>query len=150
MASNVVTCVQCGREYAHVSTSRSGAKRCPACYRAPVITEAGEQKRVVSNNRIATQAGLPATLTLEQWLATLQDFSGRCAYCDDAPFALLEHFIPVSLGGGTTADNCVPACFACNHAKMKTRQVIPDETLERVRRYLSARATLIKATSSSA
>jgi len=59
---------------------------------------------------------LPATLTKEQWQATVAHFDDRCAFCG-GPWCLVEHATPVELGGGTTADNCLPACAPCNVRK---------------------------------
>ena len=75
-----------------------------------------EQRRVSHQCTRARKAGLPATLTMVEWLQTLIDFGGRCAYCS-GPFDDLEHYIPISQGGGTTAQNCVPACRYCNGSK---------------------------------
>jgi 5-methylcytosine-specific restriction endonuclease McrA len=41
----------------------------------------------------------------------------KCAYCGVRPYRVLEHFIPIGLGGGTTADNVLPACSRCNSTK---------------------------------
>jgi HNH endonuclease len=63
----------------------------------------------------------------------------------------LDHFIPFAMGGGTTVDNCVPACSYCNYTK---NSYDPDDygallltnnhhynikTIERVRSYLSGK-----------
>lgn len=53
-----------------------------------------------------------ATLTLIDWLTTLDYFDWHCAYCGTKPFQVLNHFVPLPLGG-TTPDNCVPSCYAC-------------------------------------
>ncbi|SRR6266487_740191 len=66
----------------------------------------------------AEQLGLPATLTVSQWIYTLKLFEGNCAYCQSRPGIILEHFIPLSLNtSGTTIGNCVPSCFSCNTKK---------------------------------
>jgi 5-methylcytosine-specific restriction endonuclease McrA len=68
--------------------------------------------------RRARIAGLPCTLTHEQWHETVECFDGRCAYCgkiENNPEQ--EHVTPVSAGGGYTQDNIVPACRACNRKK---------------------------------
>ena len=65
----------------------------------------------------ARKLNLPATLTPREWLDTLEYFGWRCAYCQQADFACLDHFVPIVKGGGTTQSNCVPACVACNSAK---------------------------------
>ena len=67
----------------------------------------------------AQKAGLPATLTIEEWDLTLDRFDRSCAYCG-APWVVLEHAQPIALGGGTTADNCLPACRVCNTRKRDT------------------------------
>lgn len=76
----------------------------------------GERQRVRSQILRAKQHNTPATLTLVEWLDTLAIFHWRCAYCYDK-YEALEHYIPVVHGGGTTKENCVPACFKCNSKK---------------------------------
>ena len=90
----------------------------------------------------ARDGGLLATLTVEQWLCTLEFFGGYCAYCQQKPGVVLEHFVPISLGGGTTVDNCVPSCYLCNTRKGNKHpddvELIPEGVLEEVRSYLAA------------
>src|SRR5258708_14547628 len=69
-----------------------------------------------------------ATLTLLEWLETLNYFHWQCAYCQAKPFQILSHYLPLP-GAGTTADNCVPACRRCGVAHK------PEN--ERVRSYLA-------------
>lgn len=76
-----------------------------------------ERHRVRAQVFRAKQAGVPATLTLKEWLDIVEGFHGLCAYCQRNPYVALEHFIPIVAGGGTTADNCVPSCTACNSKK---------------------------------
>jgi hypothetical protein len=76
----------------------------------------GERQRVRAQILRAKRAGVPATLTLPQWLETVNTFHNHCAYCN-GPYELMEHYIPVSEGGGTIQDNCVPGCFSCNAKK---------------------------------
>lgn len=101
-----------------------------------------ENRKVLAQLRRAMDNDLPATLTLRQWIATLKYYEGRCAYCQVRPYQAIEHFIPIHQGGGTTADNCVPACKSCNSAKGARH---PDEigessrspaAIARVRGYL--------------
>lgn len=96
----------------------------------------------------AIKHGLPATLTLRQWHETLNDFHGLCAYCQkyDARLksgVLIEHFIPIKLGGGTTRENCIPGCYTCNSKKRNVHpqdvvHLFPDGTVQRIQKYLSA------------
>ena len=64
----------------------------------------------------ARRAGLPATLTEEQWQQTLEHFSHLCAYCRKKPWRNVEHATSLP-SGGTTVDNCLPACSVCNALK---------------------------------
>ena len=74
--------------------------------------------RVQQARRRARKQGLPATLTVEQWLAIQVAYKHRCAYCGSKPKKLTQdHVVPLSKGGGTTPDNIVPACTSCNSRK---------------------------------
>jgi hypothetical protein len=103
------------------------------------IDLAREAQRVNSNNWQARNKGLQATLTLEEWLAILEKFQGLCAYCEHEPFSTLDHLIPFIAGGGTVAENCVPACRVCNSRKCSFRldtlegSISPEEYLAQVR-----------------
>lgn len=108
---------------------------CDACY--------GEIKRVKDQCRAAQKLGLVSDLTHEQWMQTLQYFKWRCAYCMKKDFQLIEHFIPLKLGGGTTISNCVPACIACNARKRDAHpDTIASPSLESVRGFLQAQISL--------
>ncbi len=86
---------------------------------------AGVKERIYQARKRAMQVGLPATLTVEQWLRTLEHFGWKCAYCRQRPGIIIEHFIPLSCAGsGTTVGNCVPACYACNSKKRNSH---PDD-----------------------
>ena len=73
--------------------------------------------KIVRQKKRAKDKGAEATLTIAQWAQKLRISQGRCHYCNTYigyRALTLEHLIPVSNGGGTTADNCVPACMGCN------------------------------------
>ncbi len=59
------------------------------------------------------------TLTLVEWLETLEYFHWRCAYCQEKPFQVMSHYRSLP-HGGTTADNCVPACRRCGQNQKHT------------------------------
>lgn len=119
-----------------------------ACY--PDLYEqqehGSEQKRKRESTKVqhhvnsAKRLGLPATLTLPEWMETLSYFEWKCAYCRKAPYAVLEHVQPIIAGGGTTAFNCVPACARCNLLKCDIPpELLPpgfDGALERIQQYL--------------
>ncbi len=112
--------------------------RCEAC-RQSKYNMLAEASRVFAQCSRARTRGLAATLTLAEWLKTLDDFQARCAYCG-GPFEVLEHFIPLIQGGGTTADNCLPACLSCNSTKSGyTPEQFTRNPLDQLRAYLASR-----------
>lgn len=110
---------------------------CYDCY--PIYRNLGAQ--VAQHLQRAVNANTPATLTLKQWAQAIAYFGQRCAYCQIRPFQVLEHFHPIALGGGTTEDNCVPACKSCNSKKGgahsdRLHLIFPKNTIERIQNYL--------------
>lgn len=92
---------------------RGPSIRCPR----PKPTLAEVMARLVSvHNQRAARVGQEATLTVRQWAGIIERFRHRCAYCP-ARSSALDHVVPIHLGGGTTAFNCVPACHRCNSRK---------------------------------
>ncbi len=106
---------------------------CEVCRRGNIHFE---RKRLYFQLARARKAGNPATLTLDQWLQTIKDFDMKCAYCGGS-YDVLEHFIPMSRGGGTTVDNCLPACNSCN--TMVSEERLKFKQQSRLREYLIAR-----------
>lgn len=84
---------------------------------ATKTTYSREAEKVKQHCHRARKLDLPATLTVDEWLETLEYFEWKCAYCRDGDYIILEHFIPLSMDGGTTQGNCVPACNSCNGVK---------------------------------
>jgi len=86
-----------------------------------------EKVRVHNQRRRARKANLPNTLTAAEWQYAIDYFHGYCAVCGRPPKDLFktrrvnaDHWIPLSKGGGTTADNIVPLCSGedgCNNRK---------------------------------
>jgi 5-methylcytosine-specific restriction endonuclease McrA len=110
-----------------------------------VIDSYRETNRVSRQRARARKAGQSATLTLDEWRETLRHYDLLCAYCQINKFRVLDHFIPLCLGGGTTADNCIPACDSCNdlkldmHPSMITSSEIFVEAVKRIQAYLETR-----------
>lgn len=71
-----------------------------------------EIDRVKSQMAKAHTFHLEATLTLLEWLEALEYFHWKCAYCEVTPFQVMSHIVPYP-HGGTTVDNCLPACYSC-------------------------------------
>lgn len=76
-----------------------------------------EMCNIQTQRRITRKKSLPSTLTFEQWENTKNYFGNKCAYCGKELHLTQEHFIPVSKGGGYTADNIIPSCQSCNSSK---------------------------------
>jgi 5-methylcytosine-specific restriction endonuclease McrA len=65
----------------------------------------------------AKKAGLPATLTKEEWGFCKVYFNYECAYCGNKTKLTKDHYIPALKGGGYTRNNILPACKSCNCRK---------------------------------
>ncbi len=68
----------------------------------------------------ARKMGTLGSHTFAEWMARVELFGWRCAYCDVAltPATLTkDHIIPLYRGGSNFAANLVPACKSCNSAK---------------------------------
>lgn len=98
-----------------------------------------ENSRVRSQVKRAIRYSCEATLTIDEWMDTLEFFDNKCGYCG-GPYEVLEHFIPLSCGGGTTKDNCVPSCVSCNSWKSNRdpsdKAIADDERMVRVKEYI--------------
>lgn len=133
-------CLLCSNTYIPKWNGNAGRKLkgglwlCPQCLSQKTAKAWGELREHLL---ISIRLGHEATLTMKQWQNTLDDFNLRCAYCLSNPYTLIEHFIPVSMGGGTTVKNCVPACHLCNTHKW--RNFLSVQQMERVGRYLAAK-----------
>lgn len=55
------------------------------------------------------------------WKSKVEAYDNRCIYCrrrpEEGQRISIDHFIPLSRGGGHTLDNLVPACIRCNTSK---------------------------------
>lgn len=79
-------------------------------------------------------------LTILEWFDTLRHYGFRCIYCRDV-YTDLDHYIPVSRGGLTTVDNCVPACGDCNSSKLAKmpREILLHDNAAEIEAYLKRR-----------
>jgi 5-methylcytosine-specific restriction endonuclease McrA len=135
-----IFCQICGKK-----TANSTDGYCYDCY--PIQRAYGSQ--VSTHLGRARAAATPATLTISQWVAVLEYFHGKCAYCQSRPSQVIEHFIPISLGGGTTAENCVPACQRCNNRKgnkppERLTEIFQSHAIERIKAYLQGDKARLK------
>jgi hypothetical protein len=80
-----------------------------------------EIDRVKSQVERAKMLDVEATLTLVDWLTILEVFDWKCAYCLERPFQVMSHVIPFP-SGGTTSENCVPACYSCSSSRREAKR----------------------------
>lgn len=73
--------------------------------------------KAACERRRARLNGVECTLTTVEWLALIEAWGRRCAYCRGEGRLTKDHVVPISKGGGHTMDNVVPACMPCNAAK---------------------------------
>lgn len=111
-------CDRCGKRH-----NLANFRMCADCQ---AFQHPREAKRVESHNLRAWERGQEATLTLPEWLTTLDDWKWSC-WCCGKRFEALDHFIPIAHGGGTTAENCFPICHRCNSMK---GAFLPGELLQ--------------------
>ncbi|SRR5579883_1193724 len=95
-----------------------------------------EEQQVRVHNERAHAAKQSGTLTLKEWLKTLELFGWRCAYCQ-GPYETFEHFLPLMHAGSTSAINCIPACKHSNSIKGKKHpnqltSIFPSERIARI------------------
>jgi site-specific recombinase XerD/5-methylcytosine-specific restriction endonuclease McrA len=128
---------------------------CPSCrrrwelsgYEVELDRHAQKNRKLVFKValRAAKGMGLPATLTYREWLETQVAFEALCAYCGRAEGNSIEHVTPLARGGGTTRDNCLPACFRCNGLKagrtlneLRGDRNFPEAQLNAIAAFLAA------------
>ncbi len=85
-------------------------------------TDAGKAMQARANHRRRIQTtSVSNTLTVQEWLAILEQQQYCCAACGEAFSDLLpptrDHIVPVSKGGGLTAENTQALCKPCNSRK---------------------------------
>lgn len=101
------------------------------------------ERRVVTHHVHRAPGGAGGNADVRGVGRELTYFSLRCAFCQTAPYAVLEHVIPVILGGSSNCYNCVPACERCNAAKQdRLPSEVPelDQTrLQEIQQYLEQR-----------
>ncbi len=121
-------CLLCDRKYLARVATEIYTRMCDDCRTEEKLRMA----KIVRRQCIrAMDLGLPATLTLKQWIATLDHFDWKCAYCRISPAEALDHFFPLSSPPsflcrvrGTTVDNCLPICRTCNSSKQDLHPTI--------------------------
>jgi len=119
----------------HAANAEAISERLRAYREAnPEIHKASKQRRA------ARKRELPATLTAQEWQYAIDYFHGCCAVCGRplkdlfaTHTAAMDHWIPLTKGGGTTADNIVPLCHGKDGCNNHKGNALPEAWL--VRRF---------------
>lgn len=103
-------------------------------------------RQIERNLSRASSKKLTSTLTVRQWLMTLEHFQHCCAYCGVSQ-AHVEHYIPITRGGGTTQENCIPSCNTCNLRKGNRlpstfESLFPKERIDAIKAYQATVAAI--------
>jgi 5-methylcytosine-specific restriction endonuclease McrA len=69
------------------------------------------------NRRRARLRGCTEHHTRAEWLAMVEAYGGRCAYCGKDGRLERDHIKPLSRGGHDSIDNIQPLCRGCNLKK---------------------------------
>jgi 5-methylcytosine-specific restriction endonuclease McrA len=76
-----------------------------------------EVGRASWQNYRARKRAAAGSFTAAEWLALVEQYGGRCAYCGESTALEADHRVPLSRGGTNTIDNILPACRVCNARK---------------------------------
>jgi 5-methylcytosine-specific restriction endonuclease McrA len=76
-----------------------------------------ELRRHLSARRRARKLEAAGSFTVGEWLALLELWDGRCAYCGERAPLEIDHRVPLARGGTNSIDNILPACGPCNRRK---------------------------------
>ena len=76
-----------------------------------------ELRRQLAARRRARRLDAAGSFTVGEWLALVELWGGRCAYCGERAPLEIDHRVPLSRGGTNSIDNILPACGPCNRRK---------------------------------
>jgi 5-methylcytosine-specific restriction endonuclease McrA len=76
-----------------------------------------EVGRARSENYRARKRAAEGSFTAAEWLALVEQWGGRCAYCGAEGPLQSEHRTPLDRGGTNFIANILPACGRCNTKK---------------------------------
>lgn len=131
ISDHTKSCSDCGGEFVDDFTASIRCDKCQVIYT--------KRSRIVSGHKQrAIEKGFESTLDAYGWIKTLEHYKHKCVYCGKR-YEVLDHYIPVAKGGGTSAKNCVPACWKCNSQKSAKmpRDFTTDRKADEIELYLS-------------
>ena len=106
-----------GKAAAAVQSWRERNKEHEREYRKKYRKENAELMRTIAHKRYARKVGNGGRgVSPAEWLALLEQFGGKCAYCG-AHATERDHVYPIVRGGKDEPENVVPSCRSCNARK---------------------------------
>lgn len=109
---------QCDRRRAAAPARRASMRRATGAWAARHRPWLNLLAAVNQSNRRARLRSAGGAFSAEEWLALLEVFGHRCAYCLVGGVKLqAEHVIPIARGGRGDISNIVPSCGPCNFRK---------------------------------
>jgi len=127
MIPTIASCLICGLPF----ESRTSYGLCAFCIRKDTLREFDRWSSAVKR---AERDRIPTGLTLVQWLGTVSDYRGLCAFCGEMSMHEIAMVDPLR---GLVWENVVPACRSC----MVHKRHGFESALQRVRQYLSANSS---------
>jgi len=131
-AANAEAINEKARAYYVVNAEAIGERNRAYQVANPEICKASAQRRE------ARKRALPATLTAQEWQYAIDYFHGCCAVCGRplkdlfaTHTAAMDHWLPLSKGGGTTAGNILPLCHGKDGCNNRKNDALPEAWLVR-------------------
>lgn len=111
-------CIICGTPL-NTSQLTTCSKKCNTIAQSVALNYAQRLRSNVSRQKHISGF----EMSYYEWLDTVNYFNSQCAYCSkhlNTDSIVMDHFIPVSLGGFFTFRNILPSCHFCNSSKSNT------------------------------
>ena len=109
------------REYKRTAYERRGAEI--NALNASWLAAHPEVRRAKDQGYRARKRAADGSFTGTEWLALVESFGGRCAYCGALGALEADHRTPLSRGGSNRIENILPACRRCNGRKQNRTEM---------------------------
>ena len=88
-----------------------------APYFAAYVRSHRELRQAIRARRRSRELAADGDHTTQEWIALLEAYGYRCAYCGAAGPLEPDHRVPLARGGTNFIENILPACHRCNARK---------------------------------
>ena len=76
-----------------------------------------EVRKASDGRRRVNRSEAGPSFTAGEWLALVEAYQARCAYCGSSGPLQADHRTPLARGGSNSIENILPACGTCNARK---------------------------------